>query len=376
MDLWDGSNVCGVVQARNAATGMRCLVQGTNPIFLSTARWSRDLLTQPDFHSAYAGGQAMRSDVGATAVGNDEVIWVGNARFHAGNGSSSNLNTTIFFGPVVHEDTQEYCDFLLALPIFKEVGVTPASTTEFLRLTQQLYELGMWGWTEGGYPPIGAKPIFNFVMHMDECWDGNTIASYVGTAANNFSAASFVSATPSTYSNWSAPWAGVMNFNDTLGINCDSDPAIIGEVTIETLFEKDNDTSTEYLWDGRADGGVWMLMKYQSFDINWNNQNRFNLTDGMSIGAKYHMVATSKSSTNTSKIYLGDPFGSVLTNIGTASGNMTRVGQDWKVGVRYTNVSHFDGEMAMHRVWNFTMDDTQANILYLHELGQMNTGIF
>ena len=378
MKLWNGSSMCGVLKSFNANKGFRSIMNGAyNPIRISTSRWDRSM-EFPDFEAPYIDGQAMRSDIGVTAVGNNEVIWVGNAQRHAGNGTSTNDNTIIFFGPVVHEDTQAYADWLLQLPIFQEVGVTPVSTTNILRITEQLYQVGMWGWTEGGYPPMLTKPIFNFVMHMDECWtvSPSSITSYVGTATNAYSAASFVSNTPNVYSEWSNPWVGVMDFNDTLGIQCDSDPAISGEVTIESTFQKDDDTSTEYLWDGRNDQGTWMLMKYNSYDINWTNQNRFNLPAEWSIGSKMHIVATAKSSTNTSTIYLNDFYNATIMNTAGANTAMAKVGNEWVIGCRYTNSSHFDGTVAMHRVWSKQMSETEANILYLHEQAQLNIGVF
>ena len=184
MKLWSGSSMCGVLNSFTADKGFRSIMNGvSNSMRLETARWERSFQF-PDFKVPYVDGQAVRSDVGTTAGGNDEVIWVGNAEKHAGNGSSTNDPTIIFFGPIVHEDTQAYCDWLLQLPIFKEVGVIPVSQVDFLALTRQLYQEGMWGWTEGGYPPMGTRPILNFVMHMEECWNVSSITSYVGTATN------------------------------------------------------------------------------------------------------------------------------------------------------------------------------------------------
>ena len=374
MKLWNGSSVCGVMKTFNANKGFRSIMNGAyNPIRISTSRWDRSM-EFPDFEAPYIDGQAMRSDIGVTAVGNNEVIWVGNAQRHAGNGLSSNDNTVIFFGPVVHEDTQAYADWLLQLPIFQEVGVTPVSTTNIMMITEQLYQVGMWGWTEGGYPPMLTKPTFNFVMHMDECWtvSPSSITSYVGTATNAYSAASFVSATPTVYSEWSNPWVSVMDFNNTLGISCDSDPAISGELTIESLFQKDEDNSTEYLWDGRFDGGTWMQMKKNGYDINWNNQNRFNLPAGWNIGSKMHIVAATKPISNTSTIYLNDFYNTTIVNAGGANTAMGKVGDEWKIGCRNLNTDHFDGTMAMHRVWDYKMDAVQADILYLHEKPQLN----
>ena len=378
MKLWNGSSMCGVMQTFNANKGFRSLMNGAyNPIRISTSRWN-DSMEFPDFKAPYVEGQAMRSDVGTTAVGNDEVIWVGNAQRHAGNGTSTNDNTVIFFFFFLHEDTQAYCDWLLQLPIFKEVGVTPISTDKWDLLTEQLYQEGMWGWTEGGYPPMTVRPTFNFVMHMDECWtvSPSSITSYVGTATNPYSAASFVSTNPTVYSEWSSPWVGVMDFNNSLGISCDSDPAISGELTIESTFQKDDDNSTEYLWDGRVDGGTWMQMVKNGFDINWNNQNEFNLPAGWSIGDKMHIVAVAKQSTNVSTIYLNDYYNPTIVNTGTANGTLCKVGDEWKIGCRNLNSAHFDGTMAMHRVWNKHMSSNQANILYLHEQAQLNIGVF
>tara|TARA_R110000772_G_scaffold168011_1_gene279740 strand:- start:33 stop:1157 length:1125 start_codon:yes stop_codon:yes gene_type:complete len=372
MKLWSGSSMCGVLNSFTADKGFRSIMNGvSNSMRLETARWERSFQF-PDFKVPYVDGQAVRSDVGTTAGGNDEVIWVGNAEKHAGNGSSTNDPTIIFFGPIVHEDTQAYCDWLLQLPIFKEVGVIPVSQDDFLALTRQLYQEGMWGWTEGGYPPMGTRPILNFVMHMEECWNVSSITSYVGTATNPYSAASFVSSTPPGYSEWADPWVSVVDFNNARGISCDSDPAISGELTIESTFQKDNDSSTEYLWDGRFDGGTWMQMKKNGWDINWNNRNEFNLTAGYTIGDKMHIVATAKQSTNLSEIWLNNGVNAAIYNSSTANGALCKVGDEWKIGCRNLNTDFFDGTMAMHRVWDYKMDTVQADILYLHEKPQLN----
>ena len=120
MKLWNGSSMCGVMQTFNANKGFRSLMNGAyNPIRISTSRWN-DSMEFPDFKAPYEAGQAMRSNIGVTAVGNDEVIWVGNAQRHAGNGTSTNDNTVIFFGPVVHEDTEANRRKLVCLHVLQD----------------------------------------------------------------------------------------------------------------------------------------------------------------------------------------------------------------------------------------------------------------
>ena len=116
-------------------------------------------------------------------------------------------------------------------------------------------------------------------------------------------------------------------------------------------------------------------MEKNGYDINWNNQNRFNLPAGWNIGSKMHIVAATKPISNTSTIYLNDFYNTTIVNAGGANTAMGKVGDEWKIGCRNLNTDFFDGTMAMHRVWSKQMNGTEANILYLHEQAQLNIGV-
>ena len=382
MRQWNGSEMCGVMTAsyNGDYAGFRVLSDGFSKI--STSRYNG---VPTEFRPPFPNGQFMRSQ-GANSA--NEVVWICNARTGAGVSVGTYNDTLLFFGPIDIPDgddagdVQNYVEWLLGLPLYTQRGVTPASTTDYLLITEQLYGYGYWGWTEGGYAPIGGKPIINLDFHMSECYSFNEsgeaeIVNYVGTANNDFENAEVTGSTlPTSYTgNWTYNDAAVFNFNNTCGIKLTDDPNITGEITIETSFKRQSATGAEYLWDGRSDGGVWMLTDYISADINWNNQCTLNLSGTQTLeGYKIHVVATGKSSINTSKIYASDQFNQTSA-IGTANASLCKLGNDWSVGKRYTDESFFNGEMTMHRVWDRYMGDVEAGILYRHERYRLGIGV-
>jgi len=268
-------------------------------------------------------------------------------------------------------------DWLLSLPYFTTLGNTPASTTDWNEIVLQLYRAGGWFWTEGGWPPIKGpgtesidlRPVHNYEFHMDECWDGTTLTSYVDS--HNESANTITGTAPSetaAYTSW--PWDATFNFNNAAGITNTSDPAITGQLTYEYIGNTNNVTDDQYLCDGRNDGGTWNFMGYQGFRWNWSGQLQYNGSDS---SVRHHGVMTGNSSTNTSKLYYGSGYGYTAGPVasGTCSTAMTTLGDNFTIGMRYTTSSKWRGQMSMFRVWGFEFDDDMAEIAWLHNQARM-----
>ncbi len=288
--------------------------------------------------------------------------------------STENPTNIINFWQGTHLDT----DWLLSLPYFTNPALnnTPNSTTDWNTIVLQLYQAGGWFWTEGGWPPIKGpdtqsidlRPIFNYEFHMDECWDGTTLTSYVDS--HNQSANTIDGTAPSaTAAYTSFPWDATFDFNNAAGIKNTSDPGHSGEVTYEYVGNTNNTSTTQYLCDGRNDGGAWMLMNYQGWRWNWNNNLQYN---GSQNSAKHHGVITGHAGNNTSKLYYGSGVGwSGEVASGTCSTSMTTVGDNFTIGMRYTNSNKWRDQMSMFRVWGFYFDDTMAEIAWYHNKARM-----
>ena len=268
-------------------------------------------------------------------------------------------------------------DWLLSLPYFTSLGNTPASTTDWNEIVLQLYKAGGWFWTEGGWPPIKGpgtesidlRPVHNYEFHMDECWDGTTLTSYVDS--HNESANTMNGTAPSetaAYTSW--PWDATFNFNNSVGITNTSDPAITGQLTYEYIGNTNNVTDDQYLCDGRNDGGTWNFMGYQGFRWNWSGRLQYNGSDS---SIRHHGVMTCNSSTNSSKLYYGSGYGYTAGPVasGTCTAAMATLGDNFTIGMRYTNSSKWRGQMSMFRVWGFEFNDDMAEIAWYHNQARM-----
>lgn len=286
--------------------------------------------------------------------------------------SVSNPTNTINFWEGNHLDV----DWLLSLPYFTTLGNTPDSTTDWNTIILQLYRVGGWFWTEGGWPPIKGpgtesidlRPVFNYEFHMDECWDGTTLTSYVDS--HNQSANTINGTAPSVTASYNAnPWDATFDFNSAAGITNTSDPAITGQVTYEYLGNTNSNEDDQYLCDGRNDGGTWNFMGYQGYRWNWSGQLQHNGSDS---SIKHHGVMTGNSSTNTSRLYYGSGYGyGGEVASGTCSTSMATVGDNFTVGMRYTTSGKWKGQMSMFRAWGFEFDDDMAEIAWLHNLARI-----
>ena len=357
MKYWDNGNSWGLInQYTNMPGYYACAGDNSTYWGISTTYTT---YPSPGFNTHEATIAQGSSDA--------KMCWVVGIVQHHGDPNLSS-NDPCFF-KIDEQCTANGVKELLELPLFKKFGETPASTTDWNTLALQLYQEGMWFWTENGAPPIKAPagqflPIINLPFWMTECWDGGQLSSVTSgnSLDNNYSVNNALSP-----NNFSGPWAGTFNFNSSANITYNSDPAITGEVTIEYAGLK-NGTGNRYICDARSDGGQWFLTNYNGYDWNWANQLQHNAGVGdPDPNDRHHCIATAASSGNVSRLYLGGGNGwqgNVAS--GTANASLCTIGNSLKIGTRYTYGSTWNDMMMFFRVWDFVFDDTMAEMSWYH----------
>lgn len=113
-------------------------------------------------------------------------------------------------------------------------------------------------------------------------------------------------------------------------------------LTIEMWCKRDDASGGEYHWDARNGGGTWFLSEYNGYDWNWGNVVRFN--DGNSYTSWHQIVAIKDAS--TSKLYKNGIQKATGGNINGTLGN------NFRIGTRYTNTAFWNGNIASFKVYN------------------------
>jgi hypothetical protein len=123
--------------------------------------------------------------------------------------------------------------------------------------------------------------------------------------------------------------------------------------TLEVWAKRDDTSGPEYYIDSRngASSYFWFLSEYNSYDYNFHNRSRFN--DSNSYTTWHQVVVTENS--GGSAIYLNG----VQKDTGTTSSG---IGANMRIGARYTAASPWNGQMAIVRVYN--RDISESEILY------------
>jgi hypothetical protein len=153
--------------------------------------------------------------------------------------------------------------------------------------------------------------------------------------------------TPNTanFPAYSAINGGVFNFAGGKGINIDGDLGGHTRSSICLWFYKTS-SGTEYFFDGRNDGGDWFLSNYNSYNINWESQLRYNYDASYTpstssfLNQWIHMVATSDDT--GSKLYLN---GSEVPTASSTSADED-FGKNYRIGTRYTTSDPWTGYMG------------------------------
>jgi len=186
---------------------------------------------------------------------------------------------------------------------------------------------------------------------------GNTTCTNLVTSGNVSGAAGTPAAgahVPNTafFPVYNAAYGGVFDFAGGKGMNCDEDLGIPVDVTLEAWVYK-NSTGGQYLYDGRNNGGSWFLTNYTGYNYNCHDTLRFNF-NGPPYNASHpsfinkwnHVVLVSNAS--GSNIYINGTL-----NISTYNSSFVeRLGVNFRIGTRYTTVSHWTGLMGPIRFYN------------------------
>ena len=138
---------------------------------------------------------------------------------------------------------------------------------------------------------------------------------------------------------------GVFDFAGGRGINIDGN---LGNTTASSIsmWLYKNASSTQYLTDGRNNGGAWFLSNYSGYNINWTNNLRYNFEDPPDFNATgwintwVHIVATSDST--GSKLYVNG-LEVVLSNSSSPDEDF---GINYRIGTRYTTTGEWTGYMG------------------------------
>ena len=159
---------------------------------------------------------------------------------------------------------------------------------------------------------------------------------------------------------YSSANGGVFNFAGGRGINIDGDLGSTAASSISMWFYK-NGLNTQYISDGRNNGGSWFLTNYQNFNYNWHDQLQYNYDETYDDGASefinkwVYMVVVSDST--GSKLYLNGEEVS-LTSESSADEDF---GINYRIGTRYTTSGQWTGLMGPIHLYNKRL--TAAEIL-------------
>lgn len=144
---------------------------------------------------------------------------------------------------------------------------------------------------------------------------------------------------------------GVFDFAGGKGINIDGDLGNTGSSSISMWLYKASG-STQYITDGRNDGGQWFLSNYSSYNINWHNTLKYNFEDPYNASASefinkwVHMTVTSDST--GSKIYINGVYAVATTTISADED----FGVNFRIGTRYTTSTQWTGKMGSIYFYN------------------------
>lgn len=195
----------------------------------------------------------------------------------------------------------------------------------------------------------------------------NGIQSLVTTSlcegANGSPGSGTHSPSTSNMPTYSSDFGGVLNFSGGKGINVVED---LGSTTVSTysiwLKWPSGYSSYAYLFDARANGGVWHFANYANYNVHWNGNLRYNFGGGSFDGSKWdcdewiHLITTSDSS--GSKIWVN---GSNRTSDAAATSSTDEdLGKNFRIGTRYTTSGEFSGLMGPIHLYKYSFTDSDA----------------
>ncbi len=158
---------------------------------------------------------------------------------------------------------------------------------------------------------------------------------------------------------YNATKGGVFDFAGGKGINVDGDLGSTSSSSISMWLYR-APGATQYISDGRNNGGQWFLSNYTSFNINWHGTLRYNFEDPYNVSAPefinkwVHMTVTSDST--GSKIYINGVY-TAATGESSADEDF---GINYRIGTRYTTSSQWTGKMGSIYFYNKALNATEA----------------
>jgi hypothetical protein len=152
---------------------------------------------------------------------------------------------------------------------------------------------------------------------------------------------------------------GVFDFVGGKGINIDGNLGSTTSSAISMWLYK-NSSATQYITDGRNNGGAWFLSNYSSYNINWTDNLRYNFEGSYNSGATafinkwIHIVATSDST--GSQLYING-LEVVLSNSSSPDEDF---GINYRIGTRYTTSTEWTGYMGPIYFYNKKLNAAEA----------------
>lgn len=231
----------------------------------------------------------------------------------------------------------------------------------------------MAGYT-GTRPIINNELVFTLDVGSYKCIPGSTddISGGVRTYQNQYlcegSNGSPGSGTHTPDTNnmpvYSSAYGGILDFSGGKGLNVVQD---LGTSTVSTysiwVLWDSGDYSNQYLFDARANGGIWHFANYNGRNINWNGNLAYNFGGAVSMNSSawpsdewVHIITTSDS--GGSKIYVN---GSNRTSDAASSSSTDEdLGKNFRIGARYTNSGKFKSKMGPIHLYKYAFTDADA----------------
>ena len=152
---------------------------------------------------------------------------------------------------------------------------------------------------------------------------------------------------------------GVFDFAGGKGINIDGNLGSTSSSSISMWLYKTT-AATQYVTDGRNNGGSWFLSNYTGFNLNWHDTLQYNFEAPYNSNATdfintwVHITVTSDST--GSKIYINGVYAAAT---GEASADED-FGINFRIGTRYTTSTEWTGYMGPIYFYNKKLNAAEA----------------
>ena len=163
--------------------------------------------------------------------------------------------------------------------------------------------------------------------------------------------------------------SSVFDFTGGKGMNVHNDLGDSGATTY-MVWLRHSGSTTKYLFDARNDGGVWFLTNYDSYNLNWASDLRFNF-DGSYAAADFPttwicVVATGDGTIGGTQLFLNGVQRTLVSPTAADPG----LGANLRIGTRYTTGSHYNGLMGPIAIYNKVLTQAEVTQNYLAHKGR------